>query len=743
MIRESTEILLSKIEELENRLAESEQLIEAIKAGEVDAFAIKANDKSEVYTLQSGDYAYRVLIEEFGEGALNLTEDGLIVYSNPYFFELLNLQYEQVVGTSIFDFIHNDSHKKFNELLINSLKGRSKGEINLAVKDKKIPVYISLTSLQPALPTVGLIISDLTEKKNNEQIIADYQLNLQKAYEALLNKNRDLEQQILNEFSESFSEYKTGADFFNSLVQDVADKTKIDFVFLGELIEINSHEFEIKTFAITAFGKPAKNIRYPLPGGPCEQVIKGKLYSYPEQCMFTFPKNPTLMEFKVEGYIGYPLFDIAGKPIGLIAVMHQKKITEVDYIQSLLKIAAKRTEIELERIKNEEKLASKNKELLRTNKELIDTKNFLNAILESSNNGILSYHTIRENNKIIDFEIRYANDIAIEQINLPKEEVIGKRYLTILPLFEKLGLFHRAVRVVETGISETHETNSPNFPDRCFMVHYSPLDEGVTATMVDITEQKKQAKQLQEKNLELQRSNTELASFSYIASHDLQEPLRKIQTFSNRILDKDFENLSVKTRDYFQRIIAASTRMQSLIEALLNYSRTNTSEIIFKTTDLNELLEEVKHNLREVIEENHVSIESSTLPALDIIPLQFNQLFTNIIGNAIKYRRTDVNLLIRFDAQEVPAAEIPFKEAFMNAHYCQINITDNGIGFEPQYAERIFELFQRLHVKTEYEGTGIGLAICKKIIQNHGGFIKATGQPGIGSTFSLYLPLNN
>src|ERR1700743_2884202 len=179
MAKESAEELLLKIEALEKRLAESEQMIEAIKAGEVDGFAIQSGDESEIYTLQSGDYAYRVLIEEFGEGAVNVTEDGLIVYTNNCFYELLQLPYEKVAGAYIFDFIHSDSKEEFNALFANALKGRSKGEIILTVNNKIIPVYISLTSLQPKLPTVGIIITDLSEKKKHEEIVIKYQKDLE------------------------------------------------------------------------------------------------------------------------------------------------------------------------------------------------------------------------------------------------------------------------------------------------------------------------------------------------------------------------------------------------------------------------------------------------------------------------------------------------------------------------------------------------------------------------------------
>src|SRR4249919_3616636 len=181
------EDLLLKIEDLESRLAESEQLIEAIKAGEVDAFALNTNQVPEIYTLQTGDYAYRLLIEEFGEGAVNLSEDALIVYTNTYFFELLQVKYQNVIGRPIYDFIEAGSLQTFNDLFEKALLGRSKGEINLLVDGKTIPVYISLTSLQPKLPTVGMIITDQSEKKDHEAIVNRYQRDLE-------NKNLQLEQ---------------------------------------------------------------------------------------------------------------------------------------------------------------------------------------------------------------------------------------------------------------------------------------------------------------------------------------------------------------------------------------------------------------------------------------------------------------------------------------------------------------------------------------------------------------------
>lgn len=242
------------------------------------------------------------------------------------------------------------------------------------------------------------------------------------------------------------------------------------------------------------------------------------------------------------------------------------------------------------------------------------------------------------------------------------------------------------------------------------------------------------------KNAELERQNEELASFSYVASHDLQEPLRKIQTFANRIQDLENDKLSDTGKDYFARMIAAAQRMQLLIEALLDYSRTNTSDKTFVETDLNLLLKEARSNLSVLVEDKKAVIEVGPLPKLQVIPHQFQQLVSNILSNSLKYSRPDVPPHISVTAEKVSGAEINNGAASKLNMYWHFRFEDNGIGFEQQYAGRIFELFQRLHGRMEYSGTGIGLAICKKIVQNHHGFISASGEPGAGARFDVYLP---
>lgn len=239
---------------------------------------------------------------------------------------------------------------------------------------------------------------------------------------------------------------------------------------------------------------------------------------------------------------------------------------------------------------------------------------------------------------------------------------------------------------------------------------------------------------------DLANMNKELQSFAYVSSHDLQEPLRKIQTFSALLLESEYGNLSEDGQEYFKRMQSAAKRMQSLIDDLLSYSRTTISERKYEPTDLNQLIKEVKRDLQEELVQHNAVIETEELCTLNIIPFQFRQLLQNLISNSLKFSIKDRQPHIEIASEKGFGSEFNFKRLSPTTHYCHIRISDNGIGFDPKYGERIFELFQRLHGKDKYQGTGIGLAIVKKIVENHNGFIAAHGKPNEGATFDIYLP---
>lgn len=414
--------LFYQIRDLEERLEEAEQLIEAIKMGEVDAFAIGKPSKPEIFTLQSSDYAYRVLIEESGEGAVNVTEDGLIVYSNPAFHEMLNLPYEKVVGSMIFDFISDDNLEDFKKLFDESLGGKSKGELVISVNNTQIPVYMSFTSLQPKLSTVGIIITDLTEKKRNEAVLMNYQ------------------------------------------------------------------------------------------------------------------------------------------------------------------------------------------------------------------------------------------------------------------------------------------------------------------------------KSLESQNTTLGKMNTELQSFAHISSHDLQEPLRKIQIISSRIIETEIHTLTDKGRDLFHRMQKSARRMQLLIDDLLAYSTTNIDKHNIEKIDINKIIDELKDDFIEGLEQKGGRIESTEICMVYVMPLQFRQVLHNLISNSLKFAHPERPPVIEIECRVEKSSTLNDKRFAHGVDYAHLIYKDNGIGFSSEYSEKIFGLFARLHGKEDYHGTGIGLAIVKKIIENHHGIIIASGELHKGATFDIYLP---
>lgn len=470
----------------------------------------------------------------------------------------------------------------------------------------------SLLSLQ----TENDLLKDAARRqlvKDNklESAILDKISELAQANESLQHRNQEIALSTYNkrfvvEFSEKFSAYKVNNEFFNSLVRYISDLTHFDYVYVG-IAELNSdHVFDIHTIAMTAFGRMRDNLVFPQYGGPCEQVLNGKTYDYPESCSTLFPDDKILHRLKVEGFAAYPLLSTEGHPAGLIAVMHQKPIEEPQLISSILKIVAKRAEMELERIKYEKSLQKSNEALL-------------------------------------------------------------------------------------------------------------------------------------QKNEELEKKNAQLETYAFVSSHDLQEPLRKIQVFISRIF-KEETHLLPKSQYYFNRIQGAAKRMQMLIDDLLTYTRVTSVEQLTEKVDLRVIVEEVIEELQDTIEEKKAIVEHDILCECVVVRFQFKQLLHNFIGNSLKFSQVQPPPHITIKANLVDGSQLSGNEFSNDIIYCQLTITDNGIGFDEQYKERIFELFQRLHSKEPYEGTGLGLAIAKRIVENLHGTISVRSEVDKGTCFTICFP---
>ena len=258
----------------------------------------------------------------------------------------------------------------------------------------------------------------------------------------------------------------------------------------------------------------------------------------------------------------------------------------------------------------------------------------------------------------------------------------------------------------------------------------------------DITERKLVEETLKIYAAKLERSNRELQDFAQVASHDLQEPLRKILAFGDRLKKRAGESLDEQSQDYLRRMFNAANRMQTLITDLMAFARIETKAQPFAPVDLGVIAGEVSADLETSIEQTGGRVEIEELPTIDADPMQMRQLLQNLIGNSLKYHREGVPPVVRVYSQkpDEPSQE-SIDGSVLATPFCRISVEDNGIGFDEKYLDRIFTVFQRLHVKGEYEGTGVGLAICRKIVERHGGTITARSSPGQGATFIVTLPV--
>jgi signal transduction histidine kinase len=312
---------------------------------------------------------------------------------------------------------------------------------------------------------------------------------------------------------------------------------------------------------------------------------------------------------------------------------------------------------------------------------------------------------------------------------------------------DKARVVHAIGESRKTGIPYELEFSIVNAAGEYKRIHAqntfrTPLNVGgeYEGVLRDITENYFYKKALEQKVKQLDKSNQALQEFVYIASHDLQEPLRKISTFVGRLKSRFDGKLGEEGGMYIDRTLHSTQNMQTLLEDLLSFSRLSFTDKKFEEVSLQQCLDAALSDLEIKIEESGATIESDPLPEVEGYPVQLQQLLNNLVGNAIKFRRTDRPCHIKVSCRKLQL-EPSGPERSASRPFVEISVKDNGIGFEPEFSERIFQIFQRLNGRSEYGGSGVGLSICKRIVENHHGYIGAIGSPGAGAVFTVQLPV--
>ena len=720
--------LIEKIRALEERLLEAEQTIEAIQSGEVDALVIQKPDGEKLYTLTGADYGYRVLVESITEGALILSSDDSIYYCNHTLGEMLGLPIQKIIGTKLDPYVVFSEGRAQLMELINEIRdlGVAKGEFLIKRNDGTLlPVNVSLNRMSVSdFEGVCAVITDLTEQKRVEEELRRHRTEL----EMLVNEaTADLQQEII-ERKHAEEEVRGQREWLRVTLTSIGDAL-IATDAAGRITFLNSVAAKLTGWREDeARGKLIQEVFTIInekTRKPAEDVVRRVLRDGRSALLANHTSLVTRdgREIPIEDSAA-PIKDRTGNLIGVVLVFHD--VTD-----------RRRSQDETQRL----------------HAAIRQERDTLSALVSSMADEVWfadaqKKFTLANPSALLEFALDSDSDMDIERFSAslevfrpdgsprPVEEAPPLRSLK----GEVLRNLEETVRVPASGELRHRLVNS------------SPVKSadgniiGAVSVVRDITGRKHMEEELrksrdelelrvQERTAELSTTvarlelvNAELQEFAFVASHDLHEPLRKIQTFCDLAQKRCAPVLDSTSKDYLDRVIKSASRMRQLLSDLLDFSKVATRLEAFKKIDLVKTVREAADVFEASVKETGCQIEIENIPAIEADEIQMLGLFQNLIGNALKFR-----------SSETPRIKIYGK--LDRKRTCEIFVNDNGIGFDPKFAERIFKPFQRLHGRSEYDGTGMGLAICRKIVERHGGSIRAESEPGKGSTFIIRLPV--
>jgi PAS domain S-box-containing protein len=676
----------ARCRELERRLSESEQTLEAIRSGEVDAILISTRSGEKIFTLKGAEEPYRILFEQMNEVAVTISEDGGILYTNQSFATAMETSLEKVFGANIEDFIGPGQLFIFRELLQESKLAPVRSEFQFRTKDgKALPMQISVSYLPTVdVPTYCIVAADMSER-----IQAEARLN--KAYGELEVKVQERTSELLrttDELEETKARLETILKVMPVAVVIVEPPE-------GKVVFFNEEVHRLYGMREAQLGNKGEFPSY------STFHLDGTRYAPNEYPMYRSLKTgePVLNEIiefeRSDGTRGF-------------ANSNAVAVKDVDgHITAVIGLRFEITEqIEAERARQAE-------------------RNRLHSILDSLPAGVVvidsNGHPVIMNKMIKEM---VKNELWDSDEEIDYDKVVGFLPGMEAPLLVNEWPVIRAIRRGE-GMNgaemELERVDGSRVSILCFAV---PIMEegrnlGGIAAFVDITDQKNAEKALA-------RSNEELKNFAYVASHDLQEPLRMVISYLSLLERRYRDQLDEQANEFIDFAVTGGKRMKVLIDDLLEYSRVDTQVRPSTHVDMDEIVSMTLRNLEPSINESGAEIFVSQMPMVNGDAQQLTQVLQNLVSNAIKFHG-DRKPVIHIGCSQDPEKWI-------------CHVKDNGIGLNMEYSSRIFQMFQRLNSNDKYEGTGVGLAIVKKIVERHGGKVWVESEEGKGATFFFTLP---
>ncbi|MGA7591158.1 MAG: PAS domain S-box protein [Candidatus Sulfotelmatobacter sp.] len=679
--------LRDELEQVRARPAESEATLRAVRTGGVDAILVNGPRGNQIFTLESPEEPYRILAEGMSEGAATLTVEGTILFCNRRLSLMAKLPPEQLLGSSFLTLLNHQQGPAFSELLHRALTNNVRLESQLLRHDGTVvPIQLSLSLIlfKEHEQAICLVATDLSERSRAEAQRDRLAAVVESSDDAIISKTLDGTINAWNRGAEKVFGYSqsevVGQPMLMLFPPDrVTEETEI-------LARIQRGE-SVEHFETVRVRKDGKNIDV----------------------------SVTIS----------PIRDNGGSIIGASKIA--RDITERKRAAAALAAQA-------------EELSRQTEELISSREALGIQTLMLQSVLDSMAEGLVATD---EQGHFILWNAAAKKILGHGAAELPSHEW-SKHYglylddqATTFPA-DQLPLV-RALRG-ESCTTEMFVRNSKLDQGVWIEVSGGPLKDkegtllGSLAAFRDITQNKKdehnrqQAEgELARKAAELARSNADLEQFAYVASHDLQEPLRMVTAYTQLLGERYRGKLDANADKFIGYASEGALRMQVLIQDLLAFSRVSRSDAAGASIDCNAVMQQVLQALSSAIEESRAIVTWKTLPTIWADRTQMTQVFQNLVGNAIKFR-----------GQEPPVISVHAEKAY--SHW-MFSVSDNGIGIAPESAEQIFIVFQRLHARAEYPGNGIGLAICKKIVERAGGRIWVESQPGFGSTFKFTMPV--